>query len=162
MLVVNGHGLGWPNVLWDELPERLAPADNNAWSEGVDAMFQVGFHARAGTANGFVSHTMVPGLRVAIDGAPVTERHSWARLAGLPVLGIAGDAALGGQLDGFPGGTAFLAVRRSASGLGVGLTGPETDGPVRRRDRRPAVVQGPGRINAPGSRRPAARSGSAW
>ena len=79
----------------DELPERVAPADNNAWSEGVDAMFQVGFHARAGTANGFFSHTMVPGLRVAVDGAPVTECHIWARLAGLPVLGIAGDAALG-------------------------------------------------------------------
>ena len=99
----------------DELPERVAPADNNAWSEGVDAMFQVGFHARAGTANGFVSHTMVPGLRVAVDGAPVTECHIWARLAGLPVLGIAGDAALGGQLDGFLGGTPFLAVKRSAS-----------------------------------------------
>jgi hypothetical protein len=115
VLVVNGHGLGWPNVLWDELPERVAPADNNAWSEGVDAMFQVGFHARAGTANGFVSHTMVPGLRVAVDGAPVTECHIWARLAGLPVLGIAGDAALGGQPDGFLGGTPFLAVKRSAS-----------------------------------------------
>jgi D-amino peptidase len=25
VLVVNGHGLGWPNVLWDELPERVAP-----------------------------------------------------------------------------------------------------------------------------------------
>jgi D-aminopeptidase len=99
----------------DELPERVAPADNNTWSEGVDAMLQVGFHARAGTANGFVSHTMVPGLRVAVDGAPVTECHIWARLAGLPVLGIAGDAALGGQLDGFLGGTPFLAVTRSAS-----------------------------------------------
>lgn len=83
--------------------------------KSFDALFQVGFHARAGTPNGFVSHTMVPGLRVAGDGAPVTESHIWARLAGLPVLGIAGDAALGGQLDGILRGTPFLAVKRSVS-----------------------------------------------
>jgi hypothetical protein len=75
----------WPNVLWDELPEPVAPTDNNAWSEGFDALFQIGFHARAGTANGFVGHTMVPGLRVAVDGAPVTECQIWAWLAGLPL-----------------------------------------------------------------------------
>jgi D-amino peptidase len=85
VFVVNWHGLGWPNVPWDELPEPVAPTDNNAWSEGFDAMFQIGFHARAGTANGFVGHTMVPGLRVAVDGAPVTECQIRAWLAGLPL-----------------------------------------------------------------------------
>jgi hypothetical protein len=38
VFVVNGHGLGWPNVLWDELPERVVPADDDAWGEGFDAM----------------------------------------------------------------------------------------------------------------------------
>lgn len=32
-------------MLWDELPEPVAPTDNDAWSEGFDAMFQIGFHA---------------------------------------------------------------------------------------------------------------------
>ena len=115
VFVVNRHGLGWPNVLWDELLERVVPADDDAWGEGFDAMFQIGFHARAGTVDGFVSHTMVPGLRVAVDGAPVTECHIWAWLAGLPVLGIAGDAAMGGQLDAGLDGTPFLEVKRSVS-----------------------------------------------
>jgi D-aminopeptidase len=52
VLVVNGHGLGWPNVLWDELPERVAPADNNTWSEGFDAMFQAMARRVAGTPSG--------------------------------------------------------------------------------------------------------------
>jgi D-aminopeptidase len=78
----------WPNVLWDELPEPVAPTDNNAWSEGFDAMFQIGFHARAGTANGFVGHTIVPGLRVAVDGAPVTECQSGPGWPDFPFLTV--------------------------------------------------------------------------
>lgn len=109
--VVNGHGLNWPNLLWEELPDRVEPADDRAWAEGFDAMFQVGFHARAGTPAGFMAHTMVPGLAVAADGRPLTESHIWAWLVTLPVLGITGDAALGDQLDGILDGTPFLAVK---------------------------------------------------
>lgn len=113
--VVNGHGLGWPNLLWEELPERVEQADDRAWSDGFDAMFQVGFHARAGTPAGFMAHTMVPGLAVAADGAPITESHIWAWLAGIPVLGITGDAALESQLDGLLTGTPFLPAKKATS-----------------------------------------------
>lgn len=111
--VVNGHGLGWPNLLWAELPDGSHPADDEAWSEGFDATFMVGFHSRYGTSDGFVSHTMVPGLRVSVDGRPVTEPHIWAWLSEVPVLGVTGDQALGGQLDGMLDETPFLAVKRS-------------------------------------------------
>jgi D-amino peptidase len=115
VLVVNGHGLGWPNLIWDDLPEGVRPADDNAWNEGFDAMFQIGFHARAGTPDAFMAHTMVPGLAVNIDGASVTESHIWARLVGVPVLGVAGDAALADQLDGILQGTPFLPVKHADS-----------------------------------------------
>ncbi len=113
--VVNAHGLGWPNILWEDLPDGAARADDEAFSKGFDAAFQVGFHARAGTPGGFMSHTMVPGLKVASDGAPLTESHIWAWLDGIPILGVAGDAALGPQLDGFLAGTPFLAVKTATS-----------------------------------------------
>ena len=116
--VVNAHGLGWPNLLWDELPDGAAPADDRAYAEGFDAAFQVGFHARAGTPGAFMSHTMVPGLKVAADGAPLTECHIWAWLDELPLLGVSGDAALGDQIDGFLAGTPFAAVKR-ATGRGA-------------------------------------------
>jgi D-amino peptidase len=113
--VINGHGLGWPNLLWSELPDRVGPADDESWQAGFDALFLVGFHARAGTPDGFISHTMVPGLAVYADGAPLTECHIWAWLQEVPVLGISGDHALGAQLDGILEGTPFLAVKHGAS-----------------------------------------------
>ena len=118
VFVVNAHGLGWPNILWDQLPDGAAPADDQAAAKGFDAAFHVGFHARAGTPGAFMSHTMVPGLKVAADGALLTECHIWAWLDELPLLGVAGDAALGDQLDGFLAGTPFLAVKH-ATGRGT-------------------------------------------
>jgi D-amino peptidase len=113
--VVNAHGLGWPNILWAELPEGATEAGQEAWAAGFDAAFHVGFHARAGTADGFISHTMVPGLAVSVDGKPITEPHIWAWLEEIPLLGVVGDRALGEQLDGIVAGTPFLAVKDSTS-----------------------------------------------
>lgn len=113
--VVNAHGFGWPNVLWDRLPDGAFPAGDD-WNV-ADAMFQVGFHARYGTADGFVSHTMVPRLAVNVEGRPVTECHIWAWVMGVPLLGVTGDAALGPELDGSLRATPFLAVKRSTSRL---------------------------------------------
>jgi D-amino peptidase len=114
VVVTNAHGLGWPNVLWDQLPDGARPAGEDG-TQDFDAMFQVGFHARYGTGEGFVSHTMLPRFEVTVDGIPVTESHIWAWLAGIPLLGVTGDAALGDQLDGTLRGTPFLAVKRSSS-----------------------------------------------
>lgn len=113
--VVNAHGLGWPNILWSELPDGATQAAESEWSRGFDAAFMVGFHARVGTSDGFISHTMVPGLTVNVDGRPVTEPHIWAWLEEIPMLGVVGDRALAGQLDGFLAQTPFLAVKDSSS-----------------------------------------------
>jgi len=115
VFVVNGHGLGWPNLLEDELPAGSEMPDEEAWGEGFDAMFQVGFHSRAGTPDGFMSHTLVPGLTVLVDGEPVTESQIWAWLQGVEVLGVAGDAALAGQLEPGLAATPFLAVKHSTT-----------------------------------------------
>jgi D-amino peptidase len=115
VFVVNGHGLGWPNLLVDELPDGSRLPDARAWSAGFDAMFQVGFHARVGTRDGFMSHTLVPGLTVLVDGTAVTESQIWAWLHGVEVLGVAGDAALEAQLDPGLAGTPFLPVKHSTA-----------------------------------------------
>jgi D-amino peptidase len=115
VIVVDGHGLGWPNLTVEELPDGARTPDERVWSEGFDATFHVGFHARAGTLDGFVSHTMVPRLELTVDGRPVTESHIWSWLVAAPLLGVVGDDALETQLDGALAGTRFLAVKRSSS-----------------------------------------------
>ena len=129
VFVVNAHGLGWPNILWDRLPANVGPADEDAWAEGFDAAFHVGFHARAGTTGAFMSHTMVPGLKVSVDDALVTESHIWAWLSGLPLIGVAGEAGLAGQMDGILGDVPFLTVKESANrGEAVSVHAAPTDG----------------------------------
>lgn len=80
-----------------------------------DAIFQVGWHARCGTTNGFLSHTEGIDLRVAIDSKPVTASHLNAWRANLPLLGVTGDSALESQLDRALAGTPFLPVKSAAS-----------------------------------------------
>lgn len=80
-----------------------------------DAVFQVGWQARCGTTTGFLSHTEGIDLRVGIDGKPVTASHINAWRAGLPLLGVTGDRALEGQLDGALAGTPFLPVKSATS-----------------------------------------------
>jgi D-amino peptidase len=113
--VANGHGLDWPNLYQDELPDHVRLWDPE---DEIDGTFEVGRHARCGTTDGFVSHTYVPYLAVALDDALVTESHVTAQRAwrfDAPVLGIVGDKALGPQLDGILAGTPFLAVKASSS-----------------------------------------------
>jgi D-amino peptidase len=115
IVVVNAHGLGWPNLLSEEFPDGAVPADDRSWNEEIDAILQVGFHARYGTSDGFLSHTMLPDLAFAVDGVSVTESHIWSWVAGVPLLGIVGDDALERQLDSGLEGTPFLAAKHSSS-----------------------------------------------
>lgn len=106
----------------DQLPDSVTHSDERTTREALvtgappfDALLQVGFHARCGTQNGFVSHTEGPDLRIAVDGKAVTESHLNAWRAGLPLLGVVGDAALERQLDNGLAGTPFLAVKTATS-----------------------------------------------
>ncbi|CAN5779623.1 hypothetical protein BH23CHL2_BH23CHL2_05160 [soil metagenome] len=122
VVVCEMHGpvLG-PIVDQDALPSPATWVDKDevlqysTIGREFDALFLLGWHARCGTRDGFMSHTGGINLRVAVDGKPITEAHITAWRTGLPLLGITGDAALEPQLDGAIEGVPFLAVKKAES-----------------------------------------------
>ncbi|HVX29634.1 MAG TPA: M55 family metallopeptidase [Nitrolancea sp.] len=118
-VVVDDQHLGGPsNLLHERLPETVSlPGPDVIYRQleerAFDAVFQLARHSRWGTGDGFMSHTQLPYISLALDGQPFTESHICAWRAGAPVLGITGDDRLGAQLDGGLAGTPFLAVKRS-------------------------------------------------
>ena len=117
--VVNHHGAGdeeWPNVIVERLPDRARIAEDwgkRAMRDHVDAMFQVGAHARGGSPS-FLSHTLSPGMRLRHDGELLSESHWWAWTGSVPVLGIVGSVELGDE-RGSLGDVPFLGVQRSGN-----------------------------------------------
>lgn len=102
VVVINHHGAGdpeWPNVVAEELPDgvRLVDCADLAMRDEVDAMFQVGAHARGGSPT-FHSHTILPGLRLRVGQELLSESHWWAWTGDVPVLGIVGSEGLGAGL----------------------------------------------------------------
>ena len=119
VVILNHHGAGemeWPNLLVDRLPDRASLIEDwgkREMRDQVDAMIQVGAHARAGRRS-FLAHTICPGLRSASGDELLSESHWWAWTGDVPVLGIVGSTELGcgtghGRLADVP----FLAVQRS-------------------------------------------------
>ena len=102
----------------DQLPDDIEWAESEAFLRNTrlaanhDVMFLLGWHARCGTPDGFMSHTVGRDVRVAVDGRPVTEVHINAWRTALPVIGITGDDALGRELDCGLEAAPFLAVKR--------------------------------------------------
>ena len=126
--VVDIHGPGWfKNLISDRLPVGVEPFSGPLHQEVLDAAFHIGFHARCGTADGFMSHTHVPEFRIKVNDALVTENHVLAWNAAVPVLGVAGDRALEPELDGMLAGTPFLEVKRSTSRTATTLRYPDPD-----------------------------------
>jgi D-aminopeptidase len=121
VIVLDNHASGNPeNVPSDALPDGARLETWNVFdlrSHGVDALLQVGYHARAGVS-AFVSHTYVPGLWLRADGELISESHGRAWAAGVPLLGIVGNDAHErtlGSLAGVP----YLAVQRTSSATHV-------------------------------------------
>jgi D-amino peptidase len=116
VVAMNHHGAGdaeWPNAVSENLPDGVALVDwdDRAIRDQVDAMFQVGVHARGGSPS-FHSHTLLPGLRLRVDDELLSESHLYAWTGAVPVLGIVGSKALEsglGSLSDVP----FLAVQAS-------------------------------------------------
>ena len=118
VIVDDQHLGGLQSILREKLPEHVSMPEHASIAQQrrestFDAVFQVGRHSRWGTNDGFIAHTQMPGVSLAIDGQPFTESHICAWRAGVPVLGVTGDDRLGPQLDGALAGTPFLAVKRS-------------------------------------------------
>ena len=119
VVVINHHGAGsegWPNLIAERLPDQVRLAGDLGTAglrDQVDAMFEVGCHARGGSAS-FLSHTILPGLRLRLGGELLSESHWWAWNGGVPLLGIVGSAELG-EDRGTLGAVPYLAVQRSSS-----------------------------------------------
>jgi D-aminopeptidase len=93
LVVLDNHGGNSLNVSPESLPPGARLETWNVYDlreHGVDAMFQVGYHARGGI-DGFLSHTYVPGLRLRVGGELISESHARAWAAEVPVLGIVGN-----------------------------------------------------------------------
>ncbi len=140
VVVLDNHGGNTINVSAESLP---AGARLETWhvydlpGHGVDAMFQVGYHARGGV-DGFLSHTYMPGLRLRVAGELISESHCRAWAAEVPLLGIVGndlapaDARVA-RRDAVPG---RPEVRRA------GGDEPRVPGPAGRARRDPLVRRG--------------------
>ena len=117
VVVLDNHASGNPeNIPAGALPDGARLETWNVFDlkeHGVDAMLQVGYHARSGVP-AFVSHTYVPGLRLRVDGELISESHGRAWAAGVPLLGIVGNDAHERTL-GSLGGVPYLAVQRTSS-----------------------------------------------
>lgn len=114
LVVMDNHGGNRINVRAESLPAGARLEQWNAFevrSHGVDAMFQVGYHARGGV-DGFLSHTYMPGLRLRLDDELISESHWRAWTVGAPLLGIVGnDRHL--ETLGSLAGTPYLVVQHS-------------------------------------------------
>jgi D-amino peptidase len=115
VIVLDNHGSGDPvNISAGCLPDAARLETWNVFDlpeKGVDGMFQLGYHARGGSA-GFVSHTYVPGLRLRVGDELISESHGRAWAARVPLTGIVGNDVHQRELGSLAG-TPHLVVQRS-------------------------------------------------
>jgi D-aminopeptidase len=114
LVVLDNHGGNTVNVSAGSLPPgaRLETwRDFDLPSHEVDAMFQVGYHARGGV-EGFLSHTYLPGLRLRVGGELISESHGRAWASEVPLIGITGND-LHQQTLGSLSETPYLVVQKS-------------------------------------------------
>jgi D-amino peptidase len=109
IICVDNHGAGGGYSFKSMIPERLESGSRWVlgayWSnyvaplrEGMDAVVLVGAHARAGTPDGILSHTIssVSWYNASVNGVYVGESGIIAALAGVwnvPVVFVSGDTA---------------------------------------------------------------------
>jgi len=116
VVVLDNHASGNPaNISAEALPPGARIETWNVWDlpeHGVDAMLQVGYHARGGV-DGFLSHTYGLDLRLRCGDELISESHGRAWAAQTRLIGITGND-LHEQTLGSLSGTPFLVVQRSA------------------------------------------------
>jgi hypothetical protein len=116
VVVLDNHASGNPaNIAADALPAGARVETWNVWDlpeHGIDAMFQVGYHARGGV-NGFLSHTYGLDLRLRCGDELISESHGRVWAAQTRLIGITGND-LHEQTLGSLSGTPYLVAQRSA------------------------------------------------
>lgn len=115
VVVLDNHASGNPtNLAAAALPPGARLETWNLWDvprHDVDAMLQVGYHARGGV-DGFLSHTYGFGLRLRCGDELISESHGRAWAARTRLIGIIGNDAHERTLGSLSG-TPFLAVQQS-------------------------------------------------
>ena len=127
LVVLDNHGGNTVNVSPETLPDgaRLETwRDFDLCDHGIEATFQVAYHPRGGV-EGFLSHTMMPGLTLRVDGELISESHCRLWASGVPLLGITGND-LHEQTLGSLAGTPYLVTQTS---LGRSAMSPIWDAP---------------------------------
>jgi D-aminopeptidase len=128
IVVLDNHGSGNPaNIAAAALPAGARNETWNLWDvpkHGVDAMLQVGYHARGGV-NGFLSHTYGLDLRLRYGDELISESHGRAWAAQTRLIGITGND-MHEQTLGSLSGTPYLVVQRSVGhGAAEPVAGPD-------------------------------------
>lgn len=124
VLVVDTHGAG-RNVRAEALRDcRLIDGPNmmgridEAYAAGIDALALVGYHAAAGTPDGFVPHSFAVQTRSWVDGRLAGEPAFYALMAaarGVPTIAVTGDAQTVRQLRDFGPAARAVETKRSSS-----------------------------------------------
>ncbi len=134
VVVRDAHGSA-RNILPDLLnPEARLIRD---WSvgplsmmEGIDETYDaaifIGYHARAGTPDAILDHTMISSrlLQVAINGLPMPEAGINALIAGMygvPVVLVSGDKAIAAQARELLGEVETVVVKEGIGNAEIGL-----------------------------------------
>jgi hypothetical protein len=116
VIVLDNHASGNPaNIAEDALPAGARLETWNVWDlpeHGIDAMLQVGYHARGGV-DGFLSHTWGLDLRLRYGSELISESHGRIWAAQTRLIGITGNDRHE-QTLGSLSGTPYLVVQRSA------------------------------------------------
>lgn len=116
VVVLDNHASGNPaNFTADALPAGARLETWNVWDlpdHGIDAMFQVGYHARGGV-DGFLSHTYGLDLRLRYGDELISESHGRAWAAQTRLIGITGNDRHEETLGSLAA-TPFLVVQRSS------------------------------------------------
>ena len=134
-VVADSHRRGSPpNVIDEELPQNTTVIRGDEISRfdysGLAAQVLVGFHSRAGTENGFLSHTMssLLGFAVRVNGrwAGEGELEIWkAGRFGVPTIMAAGDSALASEIKSFFSDIPTVAVKASETRTQVHCLDPK-------------------------------------
>jgi D-amino peptidase len=135
VLVIDTHAAG-TNLAGQELvgcraidgPSMLGRIDA-AFAGGVDALVLLGFHAAAGTVDGFVPHSFAPATRSWIDGELAGEPAFYALMAGargVPTTLITGDSQTIAQLTPFAPGVHAVQTKTSHSPWSATSAEPST------------------------------------
>ena len=103
--------------------------------ESFDALVFIGYHARAGTADAVIDHTMSGNVTdFAINGVSLPEAGINALIAGLfgvPVVFVAGDQAICDQVTELFGNVATVAVKKGIGAASDGLHPEEARARIR-------------------------------